>query len=180
VPLLARAAEWAAGVGANRGGAEWAELALAHADPGERADLLALRAPPPRGGRYLRPGRLRRGDRGGALPSACRRCGCSRRGRAWRPATSRAPPQRWRGVQGDPPSSSRCAAWSPGTTATGRALTGSPRRRTGWPPARTSSPISRACSPTSTAAGSSTCGAGSRTRGTHRSSWVASSTRTCA
>src|SRR5829696_416405 len=44
VPLLTRAAEWAAGVGAYRDGAEWAELALAHADEDERPDLLALRA----------------------------------------------------------------------------------------------------------------------------------------
>ena len=44
VPLLMRAAEWAAGVGAYRDGAEWAELALAHADEHERPALLALRA----------------------------------------------------------------------------------------------------------------------------------------
>src|SRR5215207_2785371 len=44
VPLLTRAAEWAAGVGAYRDGAEWAELALAHAHEQERPDLLALRA----------------------------------------------------------------------------------------------------------------------------------------
>src|SRR5215218_3434514 len=44
VPLLTRAAVWAAGVGAYRDGAEWAELALAHADEDERPDLLALRA----------------------------------------------------------------------------------------------------------------------------------------
>ncbi|MFL5874917.1 MAG: ATP-binding protein [Solirubrobacteraceae bacterium] len=44
VPLLAQAAEWAAGVGAYRDGAEWAELALEHADEDERPDLLALRA----------------------------------------------------------------------------------------------------------------------------------------
>ena len=42
VPLLARAAEWAAGVGAYRDGAEWAERALEHA-PGQ-PDLLELRA----------------------------------------------------------------------------------------------------------------------------------------
>ena len=44
VPLLSRAAEWAAGVGAYRDGAEWAEWALEHADEHDRPDLLALRA----------------------------------------------------------------------------------------------------------------------------------------
>ncbi len=44
VPLLTQAAEWAAGVGAYRDGAEWAELALEHADEQERPVLLALRA----------------------------------------------------------------------------------------------------------------------------------------
>ena len=44
VPLLTQAAEWAAGVGAYRDGAEWAELALKHADERERPGLLALRA----------------------------------------------------------------------------------------------------------------------------------------
>jgi len=44
VPLLTRAAEWAAGVGAYRDGAEWAELALEHSDGSERPALLALRA----------------------------------------------------------------------------------------------------------------------------------------
>ena len=44
VPLLIRAAEWAAGVGAFRDGAEWTELALEHADERERPGLLALRA----------------------------------------------------------------------------------------------------------------------------------------
>jgi DNA-binding SARP family transcriptional activator len=44
VPLLTRAAEWAAGVGAYRDGAEWAELALEHADEQGRPALLALRA----------------------------------------------------------------------------------------------------------------------------------------
>ena len=44
VPLLTRAAGWAAGVGAYRDGAEWAELALEHADEQERPALLALRA----------------------------------------------------------------------------------------------------------------------------------------
>ena len=44
VPLLTQAAEWAAGVGAYRDGAEWAELALAHADERERPSLLALGA----------------------------------------------------------------------------------------------------------------------------------------
>ena len=44
MPLLTRAAEWAAGVGAYRDGAEWAELALPHADESELPDLLALRA----------------------------------------------------------------------------------------------------------------------------------------
>jgi DNA-binding SARP family transcriptional activator len=44
VPLLSQAAEWAAGVGAYRDGAEWAELALEHADEHERPALLALRA----------------------------------------------------------------------------------------------------------------------------------------
>ena len=44
VPLLTRAAEWAAGVGAYRDGAEWAELALDHADGHDRPDLLALSA----------------------------------------------------------------------------------------------------------------------------------------
>ena len=44
VPLLTEAAEWAAGVGAYRDGAEWAELALAHATEVERPALLALRA----------------------------------------------------------------------------------------------------------------------------------------
>jgi tetratricopeptide (TPR) repeat protein len=44
VPLLSQAAEWAAGVGAYRDGAEWAELALEHADEDERPALLALRA----------------------------------------------------------------------------------------------------------------------------------------
>jgi tetratricopeptide (TPR) repeat protein len=43
-PLLTRAAEWAAGVGAFRDGAEWVDLALAHADEQERASLLELRA----------------------------------------------------------------------------------------------------------------------------------------
>jgi DNA-binding SARP family transcriptional activator/tetratricopeptide (TPR) repeat protein len=44
VPLLTRAAEWAAGVGAYRDGAEWAELALEHAQEQERPGLLELRA----------------------------------------------------------------------------------------------------------------------------------------
>jgi DNA-binding SARP family transcriptional activator len=44
VPLLTQAAEWAAGVGAYRDGAEWAELALEHADEHERPPLLRLRA----------------------------------------------------------------------------------------------------------------------------------------
>jgi DNA-binding SARP family transcriptional activator len=44
VPLLSEAASWAAGVGAYRDGAEWAELALEHADGRERPGLLALRA----------------------------------------------------------------------------------------------------------------------------------------
>jgi DNA-binding SARP family transcriptional activator len=44
VPLLTQAAEWAAGVGAYRDGAEWAELALEHAEPQERPGLLELRA----------------------------------------------------------------------------------------------------------------------------------------
>src|SRR4051812_20118921 len=44
VPLLTKAAEWAAGVGAYRDGAEWAELALEHADEPARAWLLELRA----------------------------------------------------------------------------------------------------------------------------------------
>lgn len=44
VPLLSQAAEWAAGVGAYRDGAEWAERALEHANESERPDLLALRA----------------------------------------------------------------------------------------------------------------------------------------
>ena len=42
VPLLTEAAEWAAGVGAYRDGAEWAELALEHADEQQRPALLAL------------------------------------------------------------------------------------------------------------------------------------------
>jgi tetratricopeptide (TPR) repeat protein len=44
VPLLIRAAEWAAGVGAYRDGAEWAERALEHAHDEDRRALLALRA----------------------------------------------------------------------------------------------------------------------------------------
>jgi len=44
VPLLTEAAEWAAGVGAYRDGAGWAELALEHANEHERPALLALRA----------------------------------------------------------------------------------------------------------------------------------------
>jgi DNA-binding SARP family transcriptional activator len=44
VPLLTRAADWAAGVGAFRDGAAWAALALEHADARERPALLALRA----------------------------------------------------------------------------------------------------------------------------------------
>ena len=44
VPLLTKAAEWAADVGAYRDGAEWAELALEHADEPARAWLLELRA----------------------------------------------------------------------------------------------------------------------------------------
>jgi len=44
VPLLTQAAEWAAGVGAYRDGAEWAELALEHAQDEQRAGLLQLRA----------------------------------------------------------------------------------------------------------------------------------------
>jgi DNA-binding SARP family transcriptional activator/tetratricopeptide (TPR) repeat protein len=44
VPLLIEAAEWAAGMGAYRDGAEWAELALEHANGQERPALLALRA----------------------------------------------------------------------------------------------------------------------------------------
>jgi DNA-binding SARP family transcriptional activator len=44
VPLLTRAAQWAAGVGAYRDGAAWAGLALEHADEQERPTLLALRA----------------------------------------------------------------------------------------------------------------------------------------
>ena len=43
-PLLTRAAEWAASVGAYGDGAEWAELALEHAHASERPALLALRA----------------------------------------------------------------------------------------------------------------------------------------
>jgi DNA-binding SARP family transcriptional activator len=45
VPLLTQAAEWAAGVGAYRDGAEWAQLALEHATEWERPALLALHAP---------------------------------------------------------------------------------------------------------------------------------------
>ena len=79
VPLLTRAAEWAAGVGAYRDGAEWARLALGHADEHERSALLALRA------------RLLHGAGEAGAPaayaeaiearprSACRRCGRSRR-----------------------------------------------------------------------------------------------------
>jgi DNA-binding SARP family transcriptional activator/tetratricopeptide (TPR) repeat protein len=44
VPLLTRAAEWAASVGAYRDGAEWADRALEHAAEPERPALLALRA----------------------------------------------------------------------------------------------------------------------------------------
>jgi DNA-binding SARP family transcriptional activator len=44
VPLLIRAADWAAGVGAYRDGADWAERALDHADEQQRPELLALRA----------------------------------------------------------------------------------------------------------------------------------------
>ncbi len=44
VPLLTQAAGWAASVGAYRDGAGWAELALEHADDGQRPALLALRA----------------------------------------------------------------------------------------------------------------------------------------
>jgi DNA-binding SARP family transcriptional activator/tetratricopeptide (TPR) repeat protein len=44
VPLLSQAAEWAAGVGAYRDGAEWAELALEYAERRERPGLLELRA----------------------------------------------------------------------------------------------------------------------------------------
>ena len=44
VPLLIQAAEWAAGVGAYRDGAQWAERALEHADAQQRPALLALRA----------------------------------------------------------------------------------------------------------------------------------------
>ena len=44
VPLLTRAAEWAADVGAFRDGTEWAEIALEHASSDQRPDLLALRA----------------------------------------------------------------------------------------------------------------------------------------
>jgi DNA-binding SARP family transcriptional activator/predicted negative regulator of RcsB-dependent stress response len=44
VPLLTQAAEWAAAVGAYRDGAEWAELALEHAEEQERPGLLELRA----------------------------------------------------------------------------------------------------------------------------------------
>ena len=44
VPLLTQAAGWAASVGAYRDGAGWAELALEHADDGQRPGLLALRA----------------------------------------------------------------------------------------------------------------------------------------
>ena len=43
LPLLIEAAEWAAGVGAYRDGAEWAELALEHVDGQALPDLLALR-----------------------------------------------------------------------------------------------------------------------------------------
>ena len=45
VPLLMQATEWAAGVGAYRDGAEWAQLALEHATESERPALLALHAP---------------------------------------------------------------------------------------------------------------------------------------
>ena len=44
VPLLTRAAEWAADVGAFRDGTEWAEIALEHAPAEARPNLLALRA----------------------------------------------------------------------------------------------------------------------------------------
>jgi len=44
VPLLTEAAGWAAEVGAYRDGAEWAELALEHANEHERPELLELRA----------------------------------------------------------------------------------------------------------------------------------------
>jgi tetratricopeptide (TPR) repeat protein len=44
VPLLTRAAEWAAAVGAYRDGADWVEVALEHAHDDERPRLLALRA----------------------------------------------------------------------------------------------------------------------------------------
>jgi DNA-binding SARP family transcriptional activator/tetratricopeptide (TPR) repeat protein len=44
VPLLTEAAEWAVDVGAYRDGAEWAGLALEHAELHDRPGLLALRA----------------------------------------------------------------------------------------------------------------------------------------
>jgi DNA-binding SARP family transcriptional activator/tetratricopeptide (TPR) repeat protein len=44
VPLLAKAARWALGMGAYRDGAGWAETALEHAPDDERPGLLALRA----------------------------------------------------------------------------------------------------------------------------------------
>ena len=147
VPLLTQAAEWAAGVGAYRDGAEWAELALEHADerraPGPAC---AARAAAPRGRRGPRarppmPRRSRSRPR-----SACRRCGRSRRARALRRATSRAPRLRSKGCEAERPEDlgeSDPAAWH-GGVAYGR-LGG---RAPSWPPRRTASLPIPATSPT--------------------------------
>ena len=98
VPLLAEAAEWAAGVGAYRDGAEWAELALEHADARSDPALLALRARLLSGPAMPRRRRLRQGGRGRACRAHPRAAGRSRHARASRRVTSRAPAARSRGA----------------------------------------------------------------------------------
>ena len=73
VPLLTEAADWAAGVGAYRDGAEWAELALEHVDEQQRPVLFALRSQLLHGaGRGPRRCCLCRGDRGRARGTRAR------------------------------------------------------------------------------------------------------------
>ena len=146
VPLLTRAAEWAAGVGAYRDGAEWAELALQHADESERPALLALRAQLLHGaGRAPRPRRLCRGDRGrargararAASPTGARLPGGRETSQGAKTALEGVRGRASRGCQRPDP-----AAWN-GRVAHGRLGGRAPARRRGGrprPPILASSP----------------------------------------
>ena len=108
VPLLTQAAEWAAGVGAYRDGAEWAELALEHADE-QRAPGAprAARAAAPRGRRGPRPRRVRRGDRGRARGARARAASATG---ARVPRGGRHPGRQGRARRGARPSGPRTSA----------------------------------------------------------------------